>query len=125
MGRVLLGQAWSSEKGSGREYDDLCNFCHKKGHWKKDCPVRKARVRYGGGFVKPAAMAVPVSSPVKQNEDVPSSVLLNPDLKSFLPFVSRGYVSLVGSRDKVPVIMLRDTAAFKIFIAGLLCAVKC
>lgn len=67
--------------------------------------------------MKPAAMAAPVAGAVKQSGDVPSSVLLNPDLKSFLPFVSKGHVSLVGSHYKVPV-MLRDTAAFDSFIVG-------
>ena len=106
----------------GHEYDDLCNFCHKKGHWIKDCSVCKARITYGGRFVKPAAMATPVSDAVKQSGDVPSSV--NPDLKSFLLFVSKGYVSLVGSQDRVPAIMLRDTAAFDLFILGFFCSHK-
>lgn len=67
--------------------------------------------------MKPAAMAAPVAGAVKQSGDVPSSVLLNPDLKSFLPFVSKGHVSLVGSHYKVPV-MFRYTAAFDSFIVG-------
>ena len=104
--------------GRGRENENFCHFCHEKGHWKNECPVRKTRTKFGGGFVKPAAMAAPVSGAVRQCGDVPSSVQLNPDLKSFLPFVSKGYVSLVGSQDKVPVIMLRDTAAFDSFIVG-------
>ncbi len=38
------------------------------------------------------------------------------ELDAFLPFVSDGFVSLVGSEEKVPVRILRDTAAFDSFI---------
>ena len=36
--------------------------------------------------------------------------------ESYRPFVSEGFVSLVGSNVKVPVKILRDTAAFDTFI---------
>ncbi len=45
-----------------------------------------------------------------QQEVLPS------ELDPFLPFVSEGFVSLVGSQKKVPVKILRDTAAFDSFI---------
>lgn len=38
------------------------------------------------------------------------------ELDYFLPFLSDGWVSLVGSDVKVPVKILRDTAAFDSFI---------
>ena len=38
------------------------------------------------------------------------------ELDSFLPFVTDGSVSLAGSEVKVPVKILRDTAAFDSFI---------
>ncbi len=69
--------------------------------------------------MKPAAMAVPVSEIVtvnQQNRDNPAPARLNPDLRSFLPFMSKGYVLLVGSSDKMPVVILRDTAAYDSFI---------
>lgn len=88
----------------------------KKGIGEKNCLVRKMRVKYGDGPVKPAAIAASVSATVKQNGDVPSTTLINPDLKPFLPFLSKGFVSLVGSQEKIPVVMLRDTAPFDSFI---------
>lgn len=35
-----------------------------------------------------------------------------------MPFISKGFVSLMGSQDKVQVVMLRDMAAFDLFILG-------
>lgn len=39
-----------------------------------------------------------------------------PDLNSYLPFISKGHVSVVGSDGKVPVTILRDTGVFDSFI---------
>lgn len=42
-------------------------------------------------------------------------------LESYRPFITEGFVSMVGSEVKVPVTILRDTAAFDSFIlAGVL-----
>lgn len=78
--------------------------------------MRKTRLKYSDEPVRPVAMEASVSTTVKQNGDVPSTTLIKPDLKPFLPFLSEGFVSLVGSQEKIPVVMLRDTAAFDSFI---------
>lgn len=104
---------------SFRDSEDTCHFCHKKGHWKKDCAALKSRSRHYGDRVKPAAVAAPVSSVLvvdQQGEGLPSVVMSKPDLTSYLPFISDGHVSLIGSEEKVPVVILRDTGAFDSFV---------
>lgn len=59
---------------------------------------------------KPKTLTVQVESVIENVKAVPD------ELESFLPFVSDGHVSLVGSDSKVPVKILRDTAAFDSFI---------
>ena len=106
---------------SVRESEDVCHFCHKRGHWKRDCAARKSRHSRYGEQVKPAALAAPVSSIVvadQLGDELPSVVLSKPDLSSYLPFISEGHVSLTGSEEKVSVVILRDTGAFDSFVLG-------
>ncbi|XP_075934468.1 uncharacterized protein LOC142934010 [Anarhichas minor] len=100
-----------------RTSDDSCHFCHGVGHWKRDCALRKSQNRYNGAQVKPAALAAPVSKLVNSdNVSNLTSLTEKPDLTSFLPFITKGHVSLVGTDRKVPVTILRDTGAFDSFI---------
>ena len=103
-----------------RKSDKTCNYCHKKGHFKADCFALKAKTRQGGPAGQPKGACLAVSVPKThsvQVESVNEHVKGVPgELESFLPFVSDGHVSLVGSDFKVPVKILRDTAAFDSFI---------
>lgn len=114
----LLGEFIFLDSHGVREPEDVCHFCHKKGHWKKKCNAFKSRNKHGGTQVKPAALAAPVSNLVMT--DQPShqlpSVASKPDLRSYLLCISKGKVSLVGSEQKVLVTILRDTGAFDSFI---------
>lgn len=103
-----------------RESDKICSYCHKKGHFKADCFALKAKTKQSGpaGQPKGACLAVSVPKTLSiQVESVNEHVNDVPgELEPFLPFVSDGHVSLVGSDCKVPVKILRDTAAFDSFI---------
>ena len=74
----------------------------------------KTRAPQGSSAGQPKGACCAVSLPsgpavsvTDQSESVPAA---------FLPFISDGYVSLVGGSSKVPVKILRDTAAFDSFI---------
>ena len=101
-----------SEHGTREE--KICNFCHKKGHWKNDCYALKSKTKSTSHPAKGAAMAVPASS-LGEVQVKGSCQSLDVE-ESYRPFVSEGFVSLVGSNIKVPVKILRDTAAFDTFI---------
>ncbi|XP_043964972.1 uncharacterized protein LOC122826755 [Gambusia affinis] len=99
---------------SNRDLDKICNYCHKKGHWKKDCGLLKARNK-NGTQVKPAALAASVSL-TASNKMVEVPFAEKSDLSSYKPFLMEGQVSLVGSDIRVPVTILRDTGAYDSFI---------
>lgn len=116
---VPLGKSDFREHNT-RKSDKICSYCHKKGHFKADCFALKAKTKQSGpaGQPKGARLAVSVPKTLSiQVESVDEHVKDVPgELESFLPFVSDGHVSLVGSDCKVPVKILRDTAAFDSFI---------
>ena len=94
--------------------EKTCSYCHKKGHFRADCYELKARAPQGSSAGQPKGACCAISLPsgpavsvTDQSESVPAA---------FLPFISDGYVSLVGGSLKVPVKILRDTAAFDSFI---------
>lgn len=114
------------------EAQDTCRYCLAKGHWKKECPVLRSKQR-GKVQVKPTGCAAQPVTPLKQvclkQPAVPSSgvsvkeVLLSDgepvsDCSSggYGPFITAGVVSLVGSQEKVPVSILRDTGASESFV---------
>lgn len=68
------------------------------------------RSRSTAYYAKPkaAGVAAPLCKDIKQK--VKNVGLEAPD--SYLPFIREGYVSLVGSDNKVPVKILPDTGAF-------------
>jgi len=115
------GSAWSSRPGRNiwmdqrhergfREADKLCNYCHKRGHWKRDCYIFKARSKTGvEGSPKPAMCVGPVLDQVLETLSESEPRVVGPDMQSYLPFISDGCVSLVGSDEKVNVKILRDT----------------
>ncbi|XP_014893175.1 uncharacterized protein LOC106950677 isoform X2 [Poecilia latipinna] len=97
---------------SNHDLDKICNYCHRKGHWKKDCALLKSRNK-NETRVKPAAASVFVSVPHKVAE---VSFSGKSDLSSYKPFLLEGQVSLVGRDVKAPVTILRDTGAYDSFI---------
>uniref|UniRef100_A0A3B4ZKQ1 Gypsy retrotransposon integrase-like protein 1 n=1 Tax=Stegastes partitus TaxID=144197 RepID=A0A3B4ZKQ1_9TELE len=113
-----VGQFGSDTKARRQfDFNTTCNYCRERGHWKADCPALKARNQVGEPVVKPAALAVPVNS-----VGVPEERGFAPSepgvLAAYAPFIRDGFVSLVGSRDKVPIKILRDTGAYDSYIVG-------
>ena len=109
-------------RAASRKGEDVCNYCREAGHWKSDCPMLKDKKQHaGGGHVKPAALAASVSGPVDvgawQREWGESGMIGAID-ESYLPFISDGFVSQVGSDSQVPVKILRDTGAFDSYVLG-------
>lgn len=87
--------------------EQICRYCQGKGHWKGNCPVLKSKAKARFSFVKPAALAV---SPGE------SDVVLSKLKPNYFPFISDGFVSLLGSEKRFPVKILRDTGASESFI---------
>ena len=80
---------------NGRGFEKTCSYCHKKGHFRADSYALKARTSPGSSAGQPKGACCTVSLPsgpavtvTEQSESV---------LAAFLPFISNGYVSLVGS----------------------------
>uniref|UniRef100_A0AAQ4QC33 Gypsy retrotransposon integrase-like protein 1 n=1 Tax=Gasterosteus aculeatus aculeatus TaxID=481459 RepID=A0AAQ4QC33_GASAC len=97
--------------------DSECHFCHRYGHWKRDCVAFKLRNRQDVTCVKPVALAAPISNVLSDQSRVESPVVMSkPDLSSYLPFISKGHASLVGNNKRVPVTILRDTGALDSFV---------
>nr|XP_046229617.1 uncharacterized protein LOC124050808 isoform X1 [Scatophagus argus] len=94
----------------------ICNFCRGRGHWKADCPKVNAK-RGVVGQANSAACAVsvePVFASQANQMDVgePSNL----EKTDFSAFVSDGWVSLGKGNVRVPVKILRDTAACDSYI---------
>lgn len=98
---------------------DQCAYCLNKGHWKKDCPALKAKMNRTKSDLKPALAASSVTT-VVEGVDVNTAqgnlVLCSDEKLSYAPFITDGSVSLVGSDEKIPVKILRDTGASETFI---------
>ncbi|XP_034069417.1 uncharacterized protein LOC117544479 [Gymnodraco acuticeps] len=102
-----------------REPDNVCHYCHERGHWRKDCNAFRAKAEQEGtsGSPRPAMFVAPVAEQVTgclDGELKPQGS--SPELQSYLPFMTEGFVSLVGSDEKVRVKLLRDTGSFDSFI---------
>ena len=95
----------------GKSDAENCYYCHGKGHWKGSCPVlkSKSRPRFLITYVKPDMLA---TSPV--NLDVNSHPVGL--ISDYSPFISDGFVSLLGSEKKIPVKILCDTGVSESFI---------
>ncbi|KAK0145216.1 Retrovirus-related Pol polyprotein from transposon 412 [Merluccius polli] len=97
-----------------------CNYCLGQGHWKKECPVLKAKSKFhhDNRPVKPGALAVSVFGHEFLGFFAAESSTARLLVFSFgyHPFVSNGFVSLEGSDKKVPVNILRDSGALDSFI---------
>lgn len=94
---------------------DTCRYCQARGHWKKECPVLKAK--RSTGQVKPAALAAPaVTSESRKLGQVQACTELVAPRADYAAFMSEGWVSLVGGGGQVPIKILRDTGALDSFI---------
>ena len=119
-------QVESKSSSNFRDTERVCNYCHKRGHWKVDCHLLKSKPRHVdfGAHVKGVGLAAPVPQVMTPDDlkfDVRKRGSCTPGLESYLPFIRKGFVSMVGGGEKVPVTILRDTGAFDSFIrAGVL-----
>lgn len=82
--------------------ENVCNYCREAGHWKSDCPMPRSREQHaGGGYVKPVALAASFLGPrvtqTCQTEREKSGLPARPVDESYLPFISDGFVTKVGS----------------------------
>lgn len=107
----------STEKKSRGLFDnsDQCAYCFNIGHWKKDCPVLKAKLNRSKLEPKSGLAAASVVE-VGVNTFQGNSGLGVEEKLGYAPFVTDGLVSLVGSDEKVSVKILRDTGASETFI---------
>ena len=126
----------SGGKGNDGKLDNMCHKCHKPGHWRGQCPewyrnrpregmvstkdvgcvssVRFAGVRNAQNVdgINAFSSKCSISGENENLNVVPTTI---PDA-DYTPFVSDGYVSLVGDSRRVPVRILRDTGASESFI---------
>lgn len=117
-GAVSGGGDGRFRQGFNRE-SDVCNYCLEHGHWKSDCPVLKSKSLSGSNYPKPAALVATLC--MGDLLDVGSvspnyPITVSEHEEMYKPFISHGYVSLVGSETKVPVRILRDTGSSESFI---------
>ncbi|XP_035851648.1 uncharacterized protein LOC118493913 [Sander lucioperca] len=107
----MMRKNTSPVAGEARE----CFYCHEPGHLIAVCPAlrkkgphKSAKLPAGVGFINSA------SPPEKHTQLLPEEVEVD---SRFKPFVSHGFVSVTGKEsDKVPVTILRDTAAYHSFM---------
>lgn len=91
------------------------NYCIGSGHWKSECPVLKSKGKFSNTQVKPAALANSLS-PVAVGEVQQVEPMQQKSMKDYEPFISKGFVSLPGSDELVPVKRLRDTGSVDSFV---------
>lgn len=89
-----------------------CNYCHKREHWKNDCYALKSRPKQE----IPRTNSVICSASITDNELTGITGEGDLELKFYLPFITEGFVSLMGSKEQVRIKILRDTGAFDSFI---------
>ena len=111
------------ESGGGKESDRVCSFCKKRGHTVNYCFALNKRDK-----PPKAVNLLKTESSLSQSPSAPSSSLSrshpgqSPELDDvFLPFVMKGAVSLTAGGLKVPVVILRDSAASQsVILSGVL-----
>lgn len=93
----------------------LCHYCHGEGHWKDQCPLRSTEKR-SFPLHAPVMCCSAVARDILSSGDPGVApcrgVCVTPNSSSgFEQFISDAMVSLVGSDKRVPIKVLRDTAA--------------
>lgn len=82
----------------------MCFYCKKRGHISSGCPVLKKKNTKSVALIK---------TQERGNHHLSEK---NCEYADFKPFVMDGFVALTGSTKKIPVKILRDTAASQSFI---------
>ena len=122
------------------EADNKCNYCGQLGHWKRDCPSllahRKSRPTAFTNEVKDVGCATSMHDghlgierkanvfQLKAEKTEHSKVQevkiddgpKERTMSNYAPFITEGFVSMVGDVRTVPVKILRDTGASESFI---------
>ncbi|KAG1933868.1 gag-pol fusion protein [Pimephales promelas] len=132
----------AKEQSRGRADPDACHYCLEKGHWKNECPVLRAKgQRNKSGTARPVALAVSdvrarpefIHTEIKSNSEggvasnlsedslvgssqYSGSDVIKANVNDYSSFITDGFVSLVGSSERVPVKILRDTGACESFL---------
>uniref|UniRef100_A0A8C1RHP2 Gypsy retrotransposon integrase-like protein 1 n=1 Tax=Cyprinus carpio TaxID=7962 RepID=A0A8C1RHP2_CYPCA len=140
---TATSQSGAREQFRGKADPDACRYCLEKGHWKNECPALKEKgQRSKPGASRPVALAVSgvrarsefIRTEIRSNPEVgvassnlsadslvgsnqySHSEVIEADVNDYSPFITDGFVSLVGSSVKVPVKILRDTGACESFL---------
>ena len=81
-----------------------CFYCKKRGHIMSECrALEKKNKKTTSNALVVSSLSPPINAKSEfEAEDFP---------KEYLPFLSQGFVSFVGSSDEVPIVVLRDTGA--------------
>ncbi|KAL2089323.1 hypothetical protein ACEWY4_014011 [Coilia grayii] len=122
---------------------EKCNYCLQSGHWKRDCPALRTKNKNRSNPPRSVVCVAPVklNSAVKVVESQTPSVGTVPTglsvcevpecpgeepccseqhqlqaSEGYGPFITTGYISLLGSSERKPVRMLRDTGASETFV---------
>ncbi|KAM7406893.1 hypothetical protein PAMA_002878 [Pampus argenteus] len=112
------------ESAGVKDSDRVCFFCKKRGHTVNYCFALNKR-----GKSSKAVNLLKTESSLSQSYSTPTpSVSCSPPEQSlrqlddvFLPFVMKGAVSLTSEGPKVPVVILRDSAASQsVILSGVL-----
>ena len=84
----------------------ICMYCKKRGHTIKTCFAleRKNKTPKVVNLLKTEPQSQPLNFSLQQ-------ALVKPDLQVYAPFLMKGFVSLTDEGPKVPVTILRDSAA--------------
>ncbi|KAK0153503.1 Retrovirus-related Pol polyprotein from transposon 412 [Merluccius polli] len=129
----------TKNKARDTSVGERCNYCLEVGHWKKECPVLRTRNKAETDHGNAVACVFSVSHPEKPAMiDMEGLNVVQPDerkdleagssdkrvtsgvsdVSDYAPFISDGFVSLVGDAHRVPVKILRDTGASESFICA-------
>ena len=87
-----------------------CYYCKKKGHVMADCWHLK---NANSGTLRPTMMTIRDQSSLSRVRPGISSypAELNRAMDEYTPFISKGFIHALGSKDQIPITILRDTGA--------------
>ena len=88
---------------SGRSRSVVCNYCHRRGHVMAECWSLQKK--------KADAVVYTVKQPDSVSSQGNQRVPVSKPESTYLPFTSKGVVSLTEDGETVPIMILRDTGA--------------